>query len=272
MRAGNGSERARPNWRPADVIRWVASLALAMAASSAAHAALISEAQEVALGRQAASELERQVGVVNDPALVARINRVGILLVRQSTRPRLPWTFRVLATREVNAVSLPGGFIYVTRGLVGFAQDEAELAFVLAHEVAHVQARHHVQLVERELWLSLLVDLLLGKDSTAAAAGHLLRQLATRGFSREFEYEADRLAVRLMRRAGYDPQAAVRFLERLRAREARDPGAVEVLLRTHPGLGDRVRRVREEVQRLGRVPARHGSCPWSGWYRVRPSG
>lgn len=234
---------------------WLAALALACALALPARAALVTEAQEVELGRRAAAQLERDVGRVPDPRLEARVRRLGVPLARVSGRPSLPWTFRVLASRDVNAVSLPGGFVYVTQGLVDFVADDAELAFVLAHEIAHVHARHHVQLLERDYFLALLVDLLMGRDRNAAAAGHLVRNLLTRGFSREFEYEADRLAVRLMQRAGWDPRAAVRFLERLRARQTRDPEGVEVLLRTHPGVGDRVRRVREEVDRLGTGPA-----------------
>jgi predicted Zn-dependent protease len=171
--------------------------------------------------------------------------------VAVSTRRDLSYTFKVLRGREANAISLPGGFIYATEGLMRFVQSDAELAFVVGHEVGHVAARHHVAMIEQHLLLGLLGRLLLGGDGVAALAGDVVRLLLTRGFSRENEFQADQLGVGFAHRAGYDASAALTFMTRLRASEGRDPDSVEVLLRTHPALGDRIQRVRSELRTLG---------------------
>jgi predicted Zn-dependent protease len=226
-------------------------LALATLAAPAAHAALISEQQEIQIGRQAAAEIEAEFGVVHDPVQQRRIDAIGARLVRLSDRPRLPWTFRILDVGEVNAVSLPGGFVYVTRGMLGFVRNDHELAFVLAHEIAHANQRHHVQLLERSFALAIVAAVLTGGNPDAAAIAGFVRFLLTRGFSREFEFEADQVGVRLMHRAGFRASHALWFLIYLQRSEGREPSRFEVLFRTHPALGDRIVRVREELRRLG---------------------
>jgi predicted Zn-dependent protease len=225
-------------------------LVVALAAAPAA-AALIGERQEIALGRQAASELERTYGLVIDPARQERVTAIGMRLARSSDRPHLPWTFRILNVRDTNALSLPGGFVYVTRGMLGFVRSDDELAFVLAHEVAHVNQRHHVQLLERNFLLSIVAQLLFGRDATAEAVANFVRFLLSRGFTREFEFEADRVGVLLVHRTGFRADAALQFLERLRRAEGRDPSQFEVLFRTHPALGDRILRVRDQLRSMG---------------------
>jgi predicted Zn-dependent protease len=235
--------------------RGVAGLAAALACLAwpvrPAQAALISEAQEVRIGRQAAAELERQYPVSADAGLRARVTAVGERIAARSARPGLLYTFKVLRVRDVNAISLPGGFIYATEGLLRFVESDDELAFVLGHEIGHVAARHHVQLLERHFFLALVAQLLVGGDPSAAQVAALVRFLVQRGFSREFEFEADRLAVAYTHRAGFDAPAALGFMRRLRAAEGRDPSQFEVLFRTHPGLADRIERVRRELRQLG---------------------
>ncbi|MDR7555976.1 MAG: M48 family metalloprotease [Armatimonadota bacterium] len=216
-----------------------------------AQAALISEAQEIRIGRQAAAELEQQYPVSPDAGLRARVTAIGERIAARSARPGLPYTFKVLRVREVNAISLPGGFIYATEGLVRFVESDDELAFVLGHEIGHVAARHHVQLLERHFFLALVAQLLFGGDPTAAQVAAIVRFFVQRGFSREFEFEADRLAVAYTHRAGFDASAGLAFMRRLRAAEGRDPSQFEVLFRTHPGLADRIERVRRELRQLG---------------------
>lgn len=226
-------------------------LAATLLSAAPAAASLISQDQELQIGRQAAAQLEAEVGVVADPALTARLVGVGHRVAAASDRRNLPYTFKVLRGREVNAISLPGGFIYATLGLMRFVESDAELAFVMAHEVGHVAARHHVALIERQFYMGLVVQLLLGRNATAAQIGDIVRFLLTQGFSRENEFEADRLGVTYAHRAGIDASAGLRFMQRLHAAEGRDPGQVEVLLRTHPALGDRMKRVREQLRTLG---------------------
>ena len=221
------------------------------AAAHPALAALIGQADERRIGRQAAAELEAEVGVVRDPAVLARVGAIGRRVATVSDRRDLPYTFRVLRGREVNAISLPGGFIYATDGLVRFVHSDDELAFVLAHEVGHVSARHHVQMIERHFAFILIARLLTGGDPSAAQIAEIVRFFLSRGFSREFEFEADRLGVAYAHRAGFDASAGLVFMQRLRAAEGHDPGQFEVMFRTHPGLADRMLRVREQLQRLG---------------------
>ncbi|MDR7419920.1 MAG: M48 family metalloprotease [Armatimonadota bacterium] len=222
-----------------------------------AAAALISQEDEIRIGREAAVQLEAEVGLSADQAAAARLRAIGRRVATVSSRRSVPYTFKVIRGRDVNAISLPGGFIYATEALMRFVASDAELAFVMGHEVAHVAARHHVALLERELLLGLLSRLLLGPESNIAQLGQIARALVARGYSRENEYEADRVGIGYAHRAGFDASAALDFMMRLRAAEGRDPDRFEVLLRTHPALLDRIQRARDELRALGyRVPAR----------------
>lgn len=231
---------------------WLTCVALVFTLMPAprADAAVITQDEEIRIGRQVAADLEAEVGLASDPAMTARLARIGRRVAAASDRRDLPYTFKVLRGRDVNAVALPGGFIYATVGLMQFVQSDAELGFVMAHEVGHVAARHHVTVIERELLVGLLSRVLLG-DSAAAQIAGIARGLISRGFSRENEFEADRLGVIYTHKAGFNASAGLRFMERLRAMEGRDPGQIEVLLRTHPGLRDRIQRVRDQLVRLG---------------------
>lgn len=216
-----------------------------------AHAAIISTEQEIQIGREAAQEIEQEFGVTDNPALNRYVSNVGLRLAAVSDRKELPWTFRILNSSDVNAISLPGGFVYVTRGMLSFLRSEDELAFVLAHEIGHVSKRHHVQLIERNFFFSIVISLLFGRDPTAAQVANFARFLMTRGFSREFEFEADRLGVAYTHRAEINAAAGLTFMERLRAAQGRDPSQFEVLFRTHPALAERIVRVRQHLRGLG---------------------
>ncbi len=236
----------------------IAVLVLMPAAPAAA--AIISTAQEIAIGREAAAEVEAEFGVVSDPVPLAAVTSVGTRVARMSSRRDLPWTFRILRTNEVNAISLPGGFIYMTRGMLAFLRAEDELAFVLAHEVAHVDRRHHVALIERNFFFSIVLDLLFGGRGTSSGTiANFVGFLLTRGYSREAEFEADRVGVTLSHDAGFNAAAGLAFMERLRATHDRDPSRVEVLLQTHPALAERIIRVRQLLRlkgyRIGRSAA-----------------
>lgn len=244
MRAGGSQGRRR--WLVVFVV-----VAVLLAPATPAAASLISQDEEIRIGRQAAAQLEAQVGLVADPALVARLSGLGHRVAAASDRRDLPYTFKVLRGKEVNAISLPGGFIYATAGLMRFVQSDAELGFVMGHEVGHVAARHHVTMIERQFYLALVAQVLLGRNASALQIGDILRFLLTQGFSRENEYEADQRGVTYAHRAGLDASAGLRFMERLRATEGKDPSQVEILLRTHPALADRIQRVREQLRGLG---------------------
>lgn len=226
-------------------------LALLLGPAAPARAQLISEAQEVSIGRRAAGELEAEFGLVRDPAQHEAVTQIGQRLAAISSRPALPWRFRVLNTSQVNAISLPGGFIYVTRGMMSFVRSTDELAFVLAHEVGHVTERHHVALIQRDFFFTIVISLLFGRDPGNAQIANLVGALLSRGFSREAEFDADDAGVALTHRARFNAASGLPFMERLRAAEGRDPSSVEVLFRTHPALSERIVRVRLLLQRLG---------------------
>jgi len=227
------------------------ALVLVGAVAAPASAAFLSTAQEIRIGREAAAQLEAEVGVVRDPARTAEITALGARLAAASGRPDLPWTFKILNTNQINAISLPGGFIYVTRGMLSFVRSQDELAFVLGHEVGHVDRRHHVAIIEREFFFGLVLSLLFGGTPSSSQIAGLVHTLLRRGFSREAEFEADETGVMLTHRSGFDPRAGLTFMERLRVAEGRDPSLVEVLFSTHPALADRMVRVREQLRRLG---------------------
>jgi len=233
------------------VVSLLAVAFLLLPAAPARAAELISTDQEIAVGRRAAAQLEAEFGLAADPARAETVTKIGTRLAAISTRPQLPWTFRVLNTSQVNAISLPGGFIYVTRGMMSFVQSPDELAFVIGHEVGHVEKRHHVALIQRDFLFTIVVSLVLGRDPGTSQIADLVGALLQRGFSREAEFEADAEGVTLTHRAGFNAASGLSFMERLRTAEGRDPSQVEVLFRTHPALADRIVRVRALLRHLG---------------------
>lgn len=243
--------QGKPHGVNAGVLTVILVVALVLVPAVPARAELISTAQEISIGRRAAAELEAEYGLVSNPAQSAELTRIGMRLAAISRRPTLPWTFRVLNTSQVNAISLPGGFIYVTRGMMSFVQSSDELAFVLAHEVGHVDERHHVALIQRDFFFTIVISLVLGRDPSTAQIGNLVGTLLARGFSREAEFEADTAGVTLAHRAGFNAGAGLQFMERLRTAEGRDPSSVEVLFHTHPALAERIVRVRALLRQLG---------------------
>jgi len=229
-------------------------LALLLGGAPPASAAFIGTDQEVQIGRQAAAQVEAELGLFNNAEWNRRVTTIGRRVATVSGRRDLPWTFKVLNSRDVNAISLPGGLIYVTRGMMSFIRSDEELAFVLGHEVGHVDRRHHVRMIERSFFFQIVIALLLGNNPDAAQVANFARFLITRGFSREFEFEADRTGVGFTHRAGFNAAAGLNFMERLRSAEGRDPNQFELLFRTHPALNDRIIRVREQLRELGISP------------------
>ncbi len=228
-------------------------LAAAVTASAAppAQAELINTAREVEIGRQVAKEIESRYGVVDNPVQQHQVEAIGQRIARVSDRPTLPWKFKILNTREVNAISLPGGIIYVTKGMMGFLQFEDELAFVLGHEVGHVSRRHHVHLLERTFYVSLVIQLLFGNQPRVAEVAEMANVLVTQGFNRELEFEADHFGVIYAHKAGFNVGLAVGLMERFRRAEGQDPSRFEVFFRTHPAMSDRIVRVKNQLRELG---------------------
>jgi predicted Zn-dependent protease len=214
---------------------------------------LMSEAQEIQIGQEADPDIRREMGVYDDRSLQEYVSDIGTRLARVSERPNLPWHFTVVDVPAVNAFALPGGYIYITRGIMAFLDSEAQLAGVLGHEIGHVTARHASQQYSRATGASL--GLLIG-SIFAGEAGPGLAQLGESGlgllflkYSRDDEAEADGLGVRYVSRAGWDPEGIPQMLTTLgRIEEQSDDKGVPNWLLTHPAPEDRVRRVQTAVQ------------------------
>lgn len=202
----------------------------------------INESTEIRIGQQGASQIESQYGVVTDPAWNARVTRIGRSLAAVSTRPNLPWRFRILNVPEINAAALPGGPVYVTRGLMALNLPDAELAAVIAHEVAHIQNRDSVRAIQRAMTYELVSDLVLGNSRATQMAADLAIQYGVQlPHSRADEYAADALGIKLAYNAGYAPGGMVAFLQRLNALSAGQPSG-PAWARTHPLTSDRIAR------------------------------
>ncbi len=234
------------------------TLALTLWATSAIGALrLISVKDEIAIGRQAQHDVRRQVPQLRDGAVASYLNSLGRRLAAHADGPKYPYSFDVADRREINAFALPGGPIWVHRGALDAAQNEAQLAGVLAHEIAHIANRHAADQITKgtaaNAGLSLLGSLLGGGTGARIAelgAGVAAQSLMMK-FSRDAEREADRKGLAYMKRAGYDPRGMVEFLQVLRARQGRDPGAVQTFFASHPAPGERIARLQQEANRLG---------------------
>ncbi|HET6342434.1 MAG TPA: M48 family metalloprotease [Gemmatimonadota bacterium] len=215
---------------------------------------LIGEQQEISMGRQADRDVQATIGVYEDPALQAYIEGVGTSLAQASERPELPWTFRVADDPAVNAFALPGGFVYVTRGLLATMNSEAELAAVLGHEIGHVTARHAVNRISRAqltglgLGIGMILSPELAQFGDLASLGLNLLFLK---YSRDDERESDELGLRYMLRVGYDPDAMVDVFAQLeRASGLSESERVPDWLATHPGPEERGQRAADALAAL----------------------
>jgi predicted Zn-dependent protease len=209
--------------------------------------------KEIALGKILAQEVERSSKIVDDPVIAEYVSRVGQNLVRNSDA-RVPFTIKVIDSEEVNAFALPGGFFFVNTGIVALAESEAELASVMAHEIAHVAARHGTRQATRAQIANLASIPLI---FLGGWTGYGIRQAAGFAipvtflkFSRGFEEEADFLGVQYLYATGYDPNAMVEFFERLQAREKRKPGTMSKLFSSHPATSDRAERIQKQIDEL----------------------
>jgi beta-barrel assembly-enhancing protease len=211
----------------------------------------VSLEKEIALGRQLAAEIERQVKLVDDPTINEYVNRMGQNLVRNSDA-KVPFTIKVVESDEINAFALPGGFFYVNTGLILAADDESELAGVMAHEIAHVAARHGTeQQSKAELINFASIPLIfmggVGGFALRQAAGFLIPMQFLQ-FSRSHESEADYLGLQYLYKSGYDPGAAVSFFEKLQAKESAKPGTISKMFSTHPPTGDRIEKSKKNIE------------------------
>lgn len=205
-------------------------------------------AQEAELGAGVASNLLGAAPLVNDAELQRYVNRVGLWLALQTERSDVTWRFGVLDTADLNAFATPGGYIFITRGLFGILRTEAELAGVLAHEIAHVLQKHHLNAIQKNAATGIGADALgIFLDQKASglkreALGRLVgtgTEIYARGLDRDDELEADRMGVVIAARAGYDPYGLAAVLQRLDAVNP-EAGPVALMFKTHPKPADRL--------------------------------
>jgi predicted Zn-dependent protease len=234
------------------------TLAITLWASSAIGALrLISVNDEIAIGRQAQQDIRRQVPQLRDGIVASYVGSLGRRLAARADGPKYPYSFNVANKREINAFALPGGPIWVHRGAIDAAQTEAQLAGVLAHEIAHIANRHAADQITKGTVANAglgLLGSLLGGGTGARIAGlgaSVAAQSLMMKFSRDAEREADMRGLAYMKRAGYDPRGMVEFLQVLRARQGRDPGSVQTFFASHPAPGERIARLQQEAARLG---------------------
>jgi predicted Zn-dependent protease len=212
---------------------------------------------EIKLGREYAQQVEASAKLVTDPVVNEYVNRVGQNLVRNSDA-QVPFTIKVIDSDEVNAFALPGGFFYVNSGLILAADEEAELAGVMAHEIAHVAAHHYARQMTRAQWARLgTIPLIF----VGGGVGYAVYEAAGFGipltfmkFQRNFEAEADYLGLQYMYKTGYDPQAFVSFFEKIQAKEKKKPGTLAKAFASHPQTPDRIEKSQEEIGKI--LPAR----------------
>lgn len=209
--------------------------------------------RQIAMGKSYAQQVESESKLITDPVITEYVNRIGQNLVRNSDA-QVPFTIKVIDSDEVNAFALPGGFFYVNSGLILAADNEAELAGVMAHEIAHVAACHAARENTRGQLINLASIPLIFVGGPIGYAGYeaagLALPLTFLKFSRNFESEADYLGVEYMYKAGYDPNAFPTFFEKMEAMQKHKPGAIARAFSTHPQTPDRLEKTQQEINTL----------------------
>jgi predicted Zn-dependent protease len=209
--------------------------------------------KEIQMGKSYAQQVEASVKLVQDPVVTEYVNRIGQNLVRNSDA-KVPFTIKVIDSDEINAFALPGGFFYVNSGLILAADNESEMAGVMAHEIAHVAARHATRQMTRAQYANFATIPLIfvggGIGYAAYNAMSLALPLTFLSFSREFEAQADYLGLEYMYKTGYDPQSFIAFFEKVEAKEKKKPGTLAKAFSTHPPTPDRIEKSQEEIAKI----------------------
>ncbi|HVS03355.1 MAG TPA: M48 family metallopeptidase [Thermoanaerobaculia bacterium] len=234
----------------------IALLGLSCAAITRGDFNLISLQQEWQLGQQLERDIAQQLRLVNDASITGYVDQLGRRLVAQTQLRELPWKFHVVADPRINAFNVPGGHVYVHTGLIAAADDVAQLAGVMGHEIAHGAERHATEQLSRAYGLNILAGVVLGQNPPVYQ--QILAQIVGSGgmakFSREAERQADELGVQYMYRAGYDPRGLVRIFQKLLAQRRSQPGSVARFFATHPLTESRIRTIEQQIAGLPAKP------------------
>ena len=236
----------------------VVAVSVTAACSSGGGFNMVSLEEEWALGQQLSRDIAQQMPLSRDARANQIINQMGQSIVAQTEMRQLPWQFHIVESNEINAFNIPGGHVYVTTGLINATDNAAELAGVMAHEIAHGTQRHGTQQLSQAYGLQILAGVVLGQNP--ATYQQILAQVIGTGalarFGREAERESDALGVRYMYDAGYDPRGMATMFEELLSREqGGGRGAVENFFATHPLTSERLQSVSRDASRL---PAKSG--------------
>ncbi len=215
---------------------------------------IFTDAQEVQLGKQFSGEIEKDLKIYADPVVTAYIDQLGQHLASHSQRKNITYHFKVVDTEAVNAFAIPGGYLYVNIGLIRAAQNEAELAGVIGHEIGHVVGKHSVKQMTRQLGIAAVVQLALGEDESTIK--QMVAGLTANGvlmkYSRDAEREADIYAVQELFDAGIDPEGMATFFEKLLNLQKGRPSKLQQLFSTHPPTAQRIAAVRAQIAKLPR--------------------
>jgi predicted Zn-dependent protease len=241
--------------RPVTARAAAAGLCAAALAGCAAYSQLnlVSEEEELQMGAQFAAQLEKELVFFEDRQVVAYVDSLGQSLARVSRRSHIPYTFRVVDTDEVNAFAVPGGYLYVNRGLIEAADSECELAGVIGHEIGHIVGKHSARQMSQQYGIQILASIALGENPNMLAqlTANILATGAITKYSREMESEADAHGVQELYDAGVDPSGLATFFDKLvEMRGGSGGGALEKFFSTHPDPGARASAVRAQVARL----------------------
>ncbi|MFN8178199.1 MAG: M48 family metallopeptidase [bacterium] len=243
----------------------VVTLSLALAScATVGQLNIVSDQQESEMGQQFAGELDKELVYIDDPQINAYVNDLGQSIVRVCQRNDIPYRFKVVNTDEVNAFAVPGGYLFVDRGLIEAADSECELAGVLGHEIGHVVGRHSARQVTQKYGISAIAGLLLGQNPSMLA--QVTAQIASTGavlsYSREMESEADSYGVQEMYDLGVDPGGLASFFDKLvQMRGGSGGGKLEQFFSTHPDPGGRAVAVRAQIAKLPPKPGLRKDSP-----------
>ncbi|MFZ2627898.1 MAG: M48 family metallopeptidase [Rugosibacter sp.] len=226
----------------------------------------MSEEEEIAVGKEVVSATLGTYPPIKKDQLQHMLNQVGVWVALQSSRPHLPWRFVAVRSDSINAFAAPGGTIMVTQGMLKLVSNEAELACVLGHEIAHVDHRHHISVMQKSLLVSAgasALSIQSGKNGNADYRKQLVtesKEIFTRGLDRGSEREADEEGVLLAARAGYDPAACLNFMQRLAGLKA-DTGPLAALYKTHPSAKERATDINTALGKLDGASPGEGARP-----------
>ncbi len=210
---------------------------------------MIGTQEEVAIGQQVARQIENRFKLSDDPAQIERVKRIGNRIASVCDRRELEYHFKVIKNKDINALSTPGGYVYVNKGLLDKANDD-ELAAVIAHEIGHIAAKHAVKAMQADMAYSVFAGLIFSRVGSREVqrGANIAMNLIMLGYSREDEFEADKLGVKYSYYAGFDPNGMITFLEKLQSEEKGHPWDKGfVYLRSHPLYSDRAAKARAEV-------------------------